>query len=386
MSALGPGDRRRLLALAHLEGFGPARLRSSLRVGVERAWGYVVTGREPDGGASAGGSARGWPAQLHRMDPDELWDRHVAAGVQITVLGDPGHPELALDPLDHPAMLFWRGPHAPRADVTRRRPPSVALVGTRRATRYGVEVARDLGHRLAQAGVEVVSGLALGVDAAAHAGAVGVPGGTPPLAVVAGGLDVVYPARNRELWRAVEHQGAVVSEVPLGQRPERWRFPARNRIVVGLSDIVVVVESHLRGGSLITASLAADAGVPVMAVPGPVTSDASAGTNALLVDGCAPCRTVDDVLLALGVDPAPSAGATVGATDATSGAPGAHRSPLHRALVDALEVGGSSVGELVEAVGAPLGAVGLALVELEEDRLVVAEHGRYARTARPAPP
>ena len=122
---------------------------------------------------------------------------------------------------------------------------------------------------MAEAGVVVVSGLALGIDAAAHRGAIAA-NGAPPIAIVASGHNVVYPRRNRELWEAVARAGAIGTTAPLGTAPEAWRFPARNRVIVGLSDVVVVVESHHAGGSLITADYAGARGVPVLAVPVPV--------------------------------------------------------------------------------------------------------------------
>jgi DNA processing protein len=145
----------------------------------------------------------------------------------------------------------------------------------------------------------VVSGLALGIDAAAHVGAL--RGGAPPIAVVGSGLDVVYPRGNRTLWAQVASAGVMLTEAPLGAAPVAWRFPARNRLIAALADVVVVVESHERGGSLSTVAEAARRDRPVMAVPGPIRSPASAGTNRLLADGCAPVCGLDDVLVALGL-------------------------------------------------------------------------------------
>jgi DNA processing protein len=184
----------------------------------------------------------------------------------------------------------------------------IAVVGTRRCTAYGLDVARDLGRGLAEAGVTVVSGLALGIDGAAHEGAlVAGAGAAPPVGVVGSGLDVVYPRRHRQLWRRVAEAGALLSEAPPGAPPEAWRFPKRNRILAGLSDVVVVVESHATGGSMSTVRAAIDRGITVMAVPGSVRSPSSAGTNGLLADGVAPVTDVGDVLVALSLE---GAGAT----------------------------------------------------------------------------
>jgi DNA protecting protein DprA len=177
----------------------------------------------------------------------------------------------------------------------------VAIVGTRSATSYGLQTSSELGRGLAAAGVVVVSGLALGIDGAAHSGALrtGREDPAPPVAVVGTGLDVLYPKGNASLWREVEGHGVVFSEAPLGTTPRARVFPARNRIIAALSDVVVVVECQLGGGALYTAEAAARRSIPVCAIPGSVRSPASAGTNGLLVDGCTPVRDVDDVLTAV---------------------------------------------------------------------------------------
>jgi DNA processing protein len=171
--------------------------------------------------------------------------------------------------------------------------------------------------------VAVVSGLARGIDGAAHVGALQGAGADPgpPVAVVGTGPDVVYPASNAALWASVAAHGAVLSESPLGSPPRPRAFPARNRIIAALADVVVVVECHHRGGSLHTAEAAARRGIPVGAVPGSVRSPASRGTNGLLVDGCIPVRDAADALVAVSLAtggrtapaPVPQAGALVAA-------------------------------------------------------------------------
>ena len=153
-------------------------------------------------------------------------------------------------------------------------------------------MAHELGRELAAAGVAVVSGLAAGIDGAAHRGALAA-GAAPPVGVVAAGLDVVYPPHQSELWQAVAAAGLLLSEAPPGARPERWRFPARNRIIAALADVVVVVESHARGGSMHTVDEADRRGRDVFAVPGSVRNPAAAGTNALLAEGRAPACSAD---------------------------------------------------------------------------------------------
>jgi DNA processing protein len=150
--------------------------------------------------------------------------------------------------------------------------------------------------------VGIVSGLALGIDGASHRGVL--DAGGHPIGVVGSGLDVVYPSRHRDLWARVSADGLLLSEAPLGARPTAWRFPARNRIIAGLADLVVVVESHAAGGSMHTVREAADRSIQVMAVPGSVRCPSAAGTNQLLADGCAPVRDATDVLVALGLSAA----------------------------------------------------------------------------------
>ena len=190
----------------------------------------------------------------------------------------------------------------------------MALVGTRAPTRYGIGVAAQFGADLAAAGVSVVSGLALGIDGAAHEGACGA--GAPPIGVVAGGLDDPYPRRHARLWERVAARGVVVSESPAGVRTEKWRFPVRNRLLAALSDVVVVVESRHHGGSRHTVDAAVARGVPVGAVPGSIRSATSEGTNALLADGAFPVCSYGDILVALSL-----AGADGPAADVTDGAP-----------------------------------------------------------------
>lgn len=150
--------------------------------------------------------------------------------------------------------------------------------------------------------MSVVSGLALGIDAAAHEGAlsVGADQGAAPIGVVGSGLDIIYPKRNTSLWQRVGDAGSLVSETAPGVGPQRWRFPARNRIIAALSDAIVVIESHESGGSLSTVDAAQDRDVPVGAVPGPITSNSSAGTNRLIAEGATPVLSVEDILLMIG--------------------------------------------------------------------------------------
>ena len=172
--------------------------------------------------------------------------------------------------------------------------PSAVVIGSRRPSEYGRTVAYGLGRGLGAAGVPVISGLALGIDAIAHRGCL--DGGGRTIAVLASGVDVPYPRTNRALYERIREHGAIVSEMPPGTQPSRWLFPARNRIMAALGRLTVVVEAAERSGTLITADCAADIGRDVAAVPGCVTSDVAAGTNGLLRTGAALVTGPQDVL------------------------------------------------------------------------------------------
>ncbi len=204
------------------------------------------------------------------------------------------YPAQLRDAADAPWALVGRG--SPQL-IDRIEPfEAVTIVGARRATSYGREIARELGRELAAAGMVVVSGLAFGIDGCAHRGAIDA-GRT--IAVLGCGPDVAYPSSHRTLWRRICETGLVISEFPPGATPWRWTFPARNRIMAALTGMTVVVEAASRSGSLITTDLAADLGRDLGAVPGPVTSRASAGPNGLLAAGAHLIRDAQDVLDAM---------------------------------------------------------------------------------------
>ncbi|MDJ0792131.1 MAG: DNA-processing protein DprA [Acidimicrobiia bacterium] len=206
--------------------------------------------------------------------------------VTFTAFDDRDFPDRLDRFAGSPRWLFSRGRFADG--------PSIAIVGTRTCTAYGLELAEVYGRAAARAEWNVVSGLAKGIDGAAHEGALSV-GGTC-VAVLGSGVDVIYPRRHRALYRSiVERGGFVASEFPPGTRPDAWRFPTRNRIIAGLSDVVVVVEAGERGGALITAGIALEYGIPVFAAPGDVDRPASAGTNRLIRDGAFPVFDGDDL-------------------------------------------------------------------------------------------
>ncbi|MDR3551689.1 MAG: DNA-processing protein DprA [Clostridia bacterium] len=210
-------------------------------------------------------------------------------GYRILTLDDEDYPRRLRDIFAPPCALYIWGTLPPVDDRV-----LIAMVGTRRITEYGYEAATKLATGLAQCGATVVSGLAVGVDGAAHRGAL--KGGGKTIAVIGCGPDINYPSQHEELRRLISKNGAIVSEYPPGTRADRIHFPLRNRIIAGLSLGTVVVEAGSRSGSLITASLAAEMGRDVFAVPGSIFSEVSQGANRLIRDGAKPVCTALDVL------------------------------------------------------------------------------------------
>lgn len=224
----------------------------------------------------------------HEFDLEQEWRRIRNAGVQVVTWQDSDYPANLKSLENCPPLLYVRGTLC-EDDVW-----SIAIVGTRRASVYGREVSGRLASDLARAGVTIVSGLALGIDTIAHRTAL--DAGQRTIAVLGSGVDQIYPPENRGLAAQIAENGAVVSEYPLGTRPEANNFPPRNRVISGLSKAVVIVEAPKRSGALITARFAAEQGRDVFAVPGNITSPGSAGCNDLIRKGAAPLLESQDVL------------------------------------------------------------------------------------------
>ena len=230
-----------------------------------------------------------------RVDPDRARHQLEDRRGRVWLRGEPGYP--IVDPIpEPPAVLIAEGERPDAFDA-----PRVAIVGTRAATPHGLADARDLAATLASAGITVISGLAIGIDGAAHQGAL--DGGGPTVGVVATGLDIEYPRRHVGLYRRVREQGVVLGETGYGIRPAPGRFPVRNRIIAALADVVVVVEATITGGARITAEHALRYDRPVFAVPGSRRNAAAAGTNALIADGAFPLTEWSDLVLALNMTP-----------------------------------------------------------------------------------
>ncbi len=356
-----------VMALSLLPAVGPARLRALLELGEpERVWDLLCA---HDGRVAAAAERPdrldAWWAAAADMDVGERWRSLRAGGLGALWRRGQAFPEPLVDDPEPPELLFTRG------DPSRLAAPRVAIVGTRRCTRYGRDLAYELGSTLAAAGVSVVSGLARGIDAAAHRGALDAAG-APPVAVVGTAIDQPYPRENSLLWDEVAAAGLVCGETPPGAPTERWRFPARNRIIAGLADIVIVVESAEQGGSLYTASQAFDRGRVVLAVPGPIRSAVSLGTNRLLADGAHPLCAVTDVLEILGLVAPPTASTRdPGRVSAVGGS-----------VLDALGWLPASLDELVRCSGLTIAEVALALDELASLGLVSSRGPWYERVQR----
>ncbi|HUQ38916.1 MAG TPA: DNA-processing protein DprA [Acidimicrobiales bacterium] len=287
--------------------------------------------------------------------------------VAVHAHGEPGYPSVLASDHEAPDVLFSTG------DLAALDAPRVTIVGGRQCTHYGRDVSRRLGRDLAELGVCIVSGLALGIDGAAHEGATSVRG-APPVAVVGSGLDVPYPRRHARLWQEVAARGCILSEAPLGAPPAPWRFPLRNRILAALAQVLVVVESRVASGTQYTIDAAASRGIPVMAVPGPIHSQMSEGPNRLLREGCAPVLGVDDILDVLHL----SHGTTAEARD--------RRAPPARCderVLAAVDWTPTPVDSICRRTGQRPTEVAVALAHLEIDGWITGQGGWWTRLAPP---
>jgi DNA processing protein len=361
-----PAEVRDLLTLRLVPGLGP-RLTAALLERFGSARGVLEAGpaqfaEVPHIGAKLAGD---FHAAIRRADVQAELDAIARHEVHLVPLGAPGYPAPLATLCDPPPLLYVRG------SLEERDANAVALVGARHCTSYGRRMAENLATGLARAGFTIVSGLARGVDAAAHRGALQAGGRT--VAVLAGGLARIYPPEHTDLAREVQAAGALLSEAAMGMEPMAGMFPARNRLISGLSRAVVIVEAAERSGALITASHAAEQGRTVFAVPGPIDSATSDGTNALLRKGAILCRGVDDVLEELdGVRAAPSAARPV--------APPPELDDVQRRIWDFLAESPRHVDDITRHVGLPVADVTRSLMLLEMKKVVRRLPGnRYER-------
>lgn len=290
-------------------------------------------------------------------------ERMAQAGADFVIQSDAWYPRLLKEIDSAPIGLYRKG----RYDFKQ---PSVAIVGSRRTTLYGQGVAKKLGAELARLGFCVVSGLARGIDTAAHEGALSVGGKT--VAVLGNGIDIIYPAENLALYRKIEETGAVVSEFPFTRRADKQSFAMRNRIVAGMCEAVVVVESDVSGGSMITARFAGEQGRLIFAVPGRIDQPSSAGCHQLIRDGATLLTSVDDILNELnyldGLRPAPIPEKTSGGTALAA----SNLTPEEQKVYGCF-AGGALVSVDMASVqtGLPTAQLSATLMMLELKRLIV---------------
>ena len=290
-------ERQALVALSQVSHIGPVRL-GRLRDAfgsLDAAW--QASERELREVLDERASRAVLDAR-QRVSPEELMQRLLRAGAEVVTVLDDAYPRILREIPAPPPVLYVRG------TLPRQHEPTVAIVGTRRATSYGREATMQIAGELAAAGVTIVSGLAKGIDGYAHRAAIDQGGRT--VAVLASGVDIIYPPEHRQLAEQIVETGALVSDYPPGTKPDAPNFPARNRIISGLSVATIVVEAPSRSGALITVGFAADQGRDVYAVPGSILNPNSAGPNRLLRQGAIPLTSAADVLEDLELSPAAS--------------------------------------------------------------------------------
>lgn len=290
------------------------------------------------------------------------------SGARAITFNDSGFPPLLRHMQDPPAMLFAKGA------AFDGKAPSVAVVGTRHPSQYGLKMAQMLGRDLGGFGVTVVSGMAKGCDTAGHKGALSAGGST--VAVLGTGVDVVYPPESKRLYEEISEKGLLLSEFPMATHPAKHNFPARNRIIAGMSLGVVVIEAPLRSGSLMTARLALEYGREVMAVPGQALSEKSVGTNRLIKDGACLIENADDVAAALSLEKAP-----VSRTEKED-SPAAALTGDESLIWRALEMEPVHIDRLIEKTGIGVMRASSLLLEMEFKGLVRQFPGKcFARGA-----
>ena len=282
-------ERQAFMILNDLPNIGPVSLHRLLEAfGDDPRRILAASRRELEGvrgiGPESSAALSGWTAHFDLAREEE---RLAQAGAVFLTAREAGYPKMLKEIHDPPIGLYRKGDYL--FDQ-----PCIAIVGSRRTTLYGQTVAKKLGAELARLGFCVVSGLARGIDTAAHEGALSVGGRTA--AVLGTGLDIIYPSENLGLYRRIAETGAVVSEFPFGRKADRQSFAMRNRIVSGMSDAVVVVESDVSGGAMITARFAGEQGRLLFAVPGRIDQPSSAGCHQLIRDGATLLTGVDDIL------------------------------------------------------------------------------------------
>lgn len=364
-----PDDLRYWLGFNHVSGIGPVRLRALQEHfgGIDRAW--HASADELRATGLDGRAVQALVQVRQRLDLDAEIARVDQAGLSLLSLDDPAYPRLLREIDGPPLLLYVRG------ELTADDEWAVAVVGTRRATHYGREAASRLAGELAGQGITIVSGLAYGIDTVAHQAALDAGGRT--IAVLGCGLDTIYPTANTRLAHDITRRGALISEHPLGTRPEARHFPARNRIVSGLSLGVLVVEAPRDSGALITANMAGEQGRDVFAVPGNIYNSGSAGVHYLIQNGAKLVTGVADILEELNLKTVVEQRAVQVALP---------EDETERALLGHLSADPTHIDEISRAAALPLPAVSATLALMELKGLVRQVGGMKYVTAREVGP
>jgi DNA processing protein len=358
-------SREAYIALNMVDGIGPIRVRALLeRFREPQAILSATRGELKQVNGVGEEVARSITSWRETVDLDGELERIEKAGVRVVTREDAEYPRNLGEVYDPPIVLYVKGALSERDAL------SIAIVGSRRTTLYGQEMARKLAYQLARVGVTVVSGLARGIDTAAHKGALQAKGRT--VAVIGSGIDIVYPAENQKLANEmVEKGGAVVTEFPFGVKPDRQNFPMRNRIVSGWSLGAVVVEANLTSGALITASQAAEQGRQVFAVPGRADSILSRGTNKLIKDGAKLTEDAEDILGEFEYLLPKKGGRGVEAVGEVGGTkPALRLNELEQKVMAQVGVEESAIDEIIRGSGLTTASVSATLLALEMKRLV----------------
>ncbi len=359
-------EREALIAMNRVQGLGAITVKRMLERFGSLSNVFACSEKDLLGVPGVGiEKARLFSEQLKQARVEDELEVASRKGVKLVTWVDDGYPPLLKQIADPPLVLYVAG----SVEVLSR--PAVAVVGTRHPTVYGRETARRFGYQLAAAGYTVVSGLAVGIDAEAHLGALQAKGRT--VAVLGGALDCLFPKENQQLARdIVQKTGAVVSEYPFGRQPDRQTFPMRNRIVSGLCKAVLVVEAPPNSGTLITVDQALDQNRTVMAIPGRIDSPASQGCHALLRNGARLVTTADEVIEEMQdlMTGARRGGAARPDAGQEAARPDAALSPDERRVMALLEPEGTAVDALVRGSGLDAGSVNALLVGLQIKRLV----------------
>jgi DNA processing protein len=358
-------SREAYIALNMVNGIGPIRVRALLdRFNEPQAILSASKGdlMQVEGvGEEVARSVMSWRDQV---DLDTELQRIEKAGVRVISRDDAEYPKNLREVYDPPVVLYVKGTLSERDGL------AIAVVGSRRTTLYGQDMARKLAFQLARVGVTVVSGLARGIDTAAHNGALQAKGRT--VAVIGCGIDIMYPAENQKLAdEIVEKDGAVVTEFPFGVKPDKQNFPMRNRIISGWSIGTVVVEANLKSGALITANQAAEQGRQVFAVPGRADSILSKGTNKLIKDGAKLTEDVEDILGEFEYLLPKAATEQAEAASVSEGTkPALRLSDMEEKVMAQLGREETAIDEIIRASGLTTACVSATLLSLEMKRLV----------------